>query len=51
MAFELLYNPQHNFIAHLSADERHFFRRSVCDIILGTDMSHHDDHLKVGALD
>ncbi|KAK9815046.1 hypothetical protein WJX73_005831 [Symbiochloris irregularis] len=46
MAFELLYNPKHNFVAHLRADERHFFRRTVCDIILGTDMSQHDNHLK-----
>lgn len=47
LAFELLYKQQHNFIEHLNEDERRFFRRTVVNVILATDMSLHDNHLQV----
>lgn len=47
LAFELLYQQPNNFIAHMSLDERRFFRRTIVSIVLATDMSVHDEQLKV----
>ena len=49
LTFEMLYKQAHNFIAHMHAEERRFFRRTVVSIVLSTDMSVHDEQLKVRA--
>lgn len=48
LAFETLTLQANNFVAHMSLDERRFFRRMVISIVLSTDMSVHDEQLKVG---
>lgn len=47
LTFEVLYQHAHNFIAHMSNDERRFFRRMIVNIVLSTDMSVHDEQIKV----
>lgn len=46
LAFETLTLQANNFVAHMSLDERRFFRRMVISIVLSTDMSVHDEQLK-----
>lgn len=45
--FQLLQQPQNNFLQHLSQDDYRFVRRTVIQIVLATDMANHAELVKV----
>ena len=47
LTFEVLYQQANNFIEHMHEEQRRFFRRMIVSVVLSTDMSVHDEQIKV----
>ena len=48
-AFKILRRPGNNLMEHLSAEQYRFFRRTVIQIVLATDMAGHAELLQASA--
>merc|ERR1712096_583039 len=44
-AFALIKRPEFNFLEKVSAQTQNYIRRVVIEMVLGTDMSYHNNHL------
>ena len=49
-AFKILRRPGNNLMEHLSAEQYRFFRRTVIQIVLATDMAGHAELLQASGL-